>query len=49
MWGRVALVETNVSEERIPSIVRVKRINELGTLVVTSNLSTLQRHVIISS
>jgi hypothetical protein len=32
-----------VSEERIASIIRVKRISELGTLLVTSNLSTLRR------
>jgi hypothetical protein len=34
----VALVRTNVSEEHIASIIRVRRIGELGkTLAVTSN------------
>jgi hypothetical protein len=33
----VALVKTNVSEELSASIIRVKRVGELGTLVVTSN------------
>jgi hypothetical protein len=33
----VALVRTDVSEERIASIIRVTRIGELGTLAVTSN------------
>jgi hypothetical protein len=35
----VALVRTDVSEECIASIIRVTRINELGTLAVTSNWS----------
>jgi hypothetical protein len=34
---RVALVRTDVSEERIASIIRVIRNGELGTLAVTSN------------
>jgi hypothetical protein len=34
---RVGLARTDVSEERIVSISRVKRINELGILAVTSN------------
>jgi hypothetical protein len=38
---RVALVGTDVSEERIASIIRVTRIGELRTLVLTSNRSTL--------
>jgi hypothetical protein len=43
MLRRVALVRTDVSEERIASIIRVIRISEIGkTLVVTSNQSTLQ-------
>jgi hypothetical protein len=38
MGRRVVLVRTDVSEERIASIIRVERISELGTaLVVTSN------------
>jgi hypothetical protein len=36
MLRRVALVRTDVSEERIASIIRVTRIGELGTLAVTS-------------
>jgi hypothetical protein len=36
--GSVALVRTDVSEERIASIIRVKRINELRkTLAASSN------------
>jgi hypothetical protein len=38
----VALVRTDVSEERIASIIRLTRIGELGTtLAVTSNRSML--------
>jgi acyl-ACP thioesterase len=38
------LVRTDVSEERIASIFRVKRISKLGTmLAVTSNCTMLQR------
>jgi hypothetical protein len=37
----VALVRTDVSEEYIASIIRAKRISELGTLAVTSKRSTL--------
>jgi hypothetical protein len=40
-----ALVQTDVSEERIASIIVVTRIAELGTLAVTSNLSTLKRNI----
>jgi hypothetical protein len=35
MWCRVTLVRTDVSEERIASIIRVKRISELGMLAPT--------------
>jgi hypothetical protein len=42
---RVALVRTDVSEERSASFIRVTRIGELGTtLVVTSNRRTLRRN-----
>jgi hypothetical protein len=34
---RVVLVRADVSEDGIASIIRVKRIDELGTLAVTSN------------
>jgi hypothetical protein len=40
---RVTLVRTDVSEERIISIIRVTRIGELGTLAVTRNQHTLPR------
>jgi hypothetical protein len=41
----VDLVRTDVSEERSASIIRVKRIGELGTtLVVTSNRRMLRRN-----
>jgi hypothetical protein len=44
MLRRVALVETDVSEERVTYIIRVTRIDELGTtLAVTSNQSTLAK------
>jgi hypothetical protein len=33
----VVLARTDVSEEHITSLIRVKRINELGTLAVTIN------------
>jgi demethoxyubiquinone hydroxylase (CLK1/Coq7/Cat5 family) len=37
-WHRVAHVRTDVSEERIATIIRVTRIGELGTtLAFTSN------------
>jgi hypothetical protein len=42
MLRLVALVRTDVSEERIASIIRVTRIGELGTtLAVTSNGSSV--------
>jgi hypothetical protein len=45
MWSRVALVGTDVSEIRIASIIRMKRIGEVGTmLAVTRNWSTLRRN-----
>jgi hypothetical protein len=38
MLRRVALIRTDVSEERIASIIRVTRIGELATTIaVTSN------------
>jgi hypothetical protein len=43
MLRRVALVRTDVSEERNASILGVTRIGGLGTLVVTSNRRTLGR------
>jgi hypothetical protein len=45
MLGLVALVRTDVSEERRASIIRVTRIGEVGTtLAVTSNRRTLRRN-----
>jgi hypothetical protein len=42
MWRRVALGRTEVLEERIASIIRVRRISELETtLAVTSNCSNV--------
>jgi hypothetical protein len=36
MWRRVALVRTEDSEELIASIISVKRISELGTILLAS-------------
>jgi hypothetical protein len=47
MLRLVALVRTDVSEERIASIIRVTNIGELGTtLVVTRNRRTLRSNTI---
>jgi hypothetical protein len=40
----VALVRTDVSDERSASIIRITRISELGTLAVTRNRRTLRRN-----
>jgi hypothetical protein len=49
MLRRVALVRTEVSEERIASIIRVTRINELGTtLAVVSNRSAPRETLCVS-
>jgi hypothetical protein len=45
MLRHVALVRTDISEERTASIIRVTRIGELGTaLAVTSNRHRLRRN-----
>jgi hypothetical protein len=45
----VAVVRTDVSEERNASIIRVTRISELGTtLAVTTNHSMLRRNIIVT-
>jgi hypothetical protein len=44
MLRRVALVRTDISEERSASFIRVTRIDELGTLAVTSNRRSLRRN-----
>jgi hypothetical protein len=50
MLRRVALVRTDVSEERSDSFIRVTRIGELGiTLAITSNRRTLRRNVFLHS
>jgi hypothetical protein len=50
MLCRVALVRTNVSEERSASIIRVTKIIELGTtLAVTSNRCKLRRNIVVHS
>jgi hypothetical protein len=41
MIRRVVLIRTDVSEKIIASVIRVRRIDELGTLAVTSNRSIL--------
>jgi hypothetical protein len=47
MLHNVALVETDISVEHI-TIIRVTRVNELGTtLTVTNNQSMLQRNRIV--
>jgi hypothetical protein len=43
MLCRMALVRTDISEERITSFITVTRIGELGMLAVTSNRSMLQK------
>jgi hypothetical protein len=48
IWRRVALVRTDISDERIASMLGVKRISELGTaLAVTGRLQTrpTRRHI----
>jgi hypothetical protein len=49
MLRRVTFVRTDVSEERSYSIIRVTRIGELGTLVVTSNRRTLRRNASVTA
>jgi hypothetical protein len=45
MLRRVAVVRTDVSEQRSASIIRVTRIDELGiTVALTSNRRTLRRN-----
>jgi hypothetical protein len=44
MLRRVALLKTDVSQERVASVIRVTRHGEVGTLAVTSNQSTLRRN-----
>jgi hypothetical protein len=45
MWRRVPLVRTEVSEESIVSIIRLKILSELGKWAVTSNWSMFSQRV----
>jgi hypothetical protein len=45
MLCRAARVRTDVSEERIASMIRARRIGELGMLAVTNNRSTLRINI----
>jgi hypothetical protein len=50
MLRHVAFVRTDVSEELSPSIIRVTRIGELGTmLAVSSNRRTLRRRLLVTA
>jgi hypothetical protein len=49
MLRRVALVATDVYEERIDYIIKKTKIGELGTLAVTSNRRPLLRNIIFRS
>jgi hypothetical protein len=50
MLRRMALVGTDVSEERSASIIRVPRIGELGTmLALTSNRRKLRRYTMMEA
>jgi hypothetical protein len=40
MLRRVALIRTDVSDERSASLIRVTRIGELGTMLVTASVVT---------
>jgi hypothetical protein len=42
MLRSVALVRTDVPEERTAYVIRVEKISELGKLAVTSNRTTLR-------
>jgi hypothetical protein len=49
MLRGVAVVRTDVSEDRSALIMRLTRIDELGsTLTVTGNRSTLRRNAILN-
>jgi hypothetical protein len=49
MWHYVAVVRTDVSEERIATIIEAKRISELGTTLVTDSVvpSSLVRSTLL--
>jgi hypothetical protein len=48
MFGRVALVRTDVSEEHIASIIRVARIDELG-ITLALFLRSVRRLVVVDN
>jgi hypothetical protein len=48
MLSRVALVRTDVTEERIASIIRVRVLGELGTTLAITNNGSTQRTVTFS-
>jgi hypothetical protein len=49
MLRRMTFVRSDVSEERIASIITVTRIRELGTLAVTSNGARCEEMLLYSS
>jgi hypothetical protein len=49
MLRNVALVRTDISEERSASIIRVTRFGELGTLEISSNRRSLCRLLVIAN
>jgi hypothetical protein len=49
MLRHVALVRTNISEERSTFIIRLTRISELGTIGVTSNRRMVQRNTMMEA
>jgi hypothetical protein len=49
MWHLVALVGTDVSEERIASIVKVNRVSEIGILGETGNCRHIPKDGILDS
>jgi hypothetical protein len=48
MLRRVALVRTDVSEERIASIIRVTSIGEVGTTIAVTSNQLILRRILIS-
>jgi hypothetical protein len=48
MLRRVALVRTDVSEELSASFIRVKRIDELGTMLAATSIALFLVHRFLS-
>jgi hypothetical protein len=40
MWPSVAIVETEFSDERIASIIKMAKFDEIGTTLAASNLKS---------